>query len=285
MERMRYKSWASLALLSLGFDLRSADPPLFPDPVLEAAVRQQVFSKRDNKEPLTADDVKSISTVLARKGVKSLAGLEKCTAIASVEITDGEVADLAPLKGLTNIQFLRLANNRITDLAPLAALTGLQYLDITNNQVSSLEPLAKITTMNTLIVTGNRISDLGPLGEMKRLWSLYAAGNQITNLKPLAGLGWLSSLDLQNNGLKDLAPLAPLTSLNFLMLDGNAISDLTPLLEMARKDTAGEKRFAPYWQITITGNPLPAAALKTQIPELKKLTHTVTFGTRPAPKK
>ncbi|MFM8327143.1 MAG: hypothetical protein ACKN9U_19980, partial [Pirellulaceae bacterium] len=43
---------------------------VFPDKALEAAVRKEVFAKRFNEEPITADDVKNISQVVAKgKGI------------------------------------------------------------------------------------------------------------------------------------------------------------------------------------------------------------------------
>ena len=46
-------------------------------PALEAAVRSHVFGKRDNKEPLTADDVKNLSGIkTSGKAIKNLSGLE-----------------------------------------------------------------------------------------------------------------------------------------------------------------------------------------------------------------
>jgi hypothetical protein len=39
---------------------------LFPDKALEAAVRAEVFAKRYNQEPLTVDDVKTISQVVGK---------------------------------------------------------------------------------------------------------------------------------------------------------------------------------------------------------------------------
>src|SRR5437667_2443482 len=101
----------------------AAEAPLFPDPDLEAAVRAQVYGKRDNKEPLTVDDVKSLSGISAKgKPIKDLSGLERCAALAQLEISNAEVTDLSALRGLTNIQLLTLNNNRIKDVSPLAGM-------------------------------------------------------------------------------------------------------------------------------------------------------------------
>ncbi|MEO8270613.1 MAG: hypothetical protein ABI557_12900, partial [Aureliella sp.] len=71
-------AWAMLAGLA---PLAPADD-LFPDKGLEAAVRYEVFAKRYNQEPLTAEDVKNISKVEGKgKDIKSLQGLENCVAV------------------------------------------------------------------------------------------------------------------------------------------------------------------------------------------------------------
>jgi internalin A len=251
---------------------------IFPDPELEAVVRQSVFAKRDNKEPITADDVKSISTITARgKAIRDLTGLEKCSALAMLEIYDGQVSNVAPLANLTNIQSLTLKNNKVTDASPLSGLIKLQYLDLSGNQVSSAQPFEKLEALNSLLLSGNRISDAAPLAGLSKLWSLYLDGNQIADVKPLAGLKSLSSLDLRGNRIADVSALSGLTNLKYLMLDGNQIKDLSPLIAMGKKDAEGEKRFAPFWQIYLAGNPFP----KAQAAELRKVAHTVVTEKQP----
>jgi internalin A len=64
----------------------AAKPPppkpvaIFPDKALEAAVRKQVFAKRDNQEVLTAEDVATVSIIEGKKaGIKDLTGLENAS--------------------------------------------------------------------------------------------------------------------------------------------------------------------------------------------------------------
>ena len=60
---------------------------IFPDKNLEAAVRKEVFEKRNNDQPIIETDVPNISQVVGKgkegKKVASLAGLEKCRSIAA----------------------------------------------------------------------------------------------------------------------------------------------------------------------------------------------------------
>jgi hypothetical protein len=59
-----------------------------------------------------------------------------------------------------------------------------------------------------------------------------------------------------------------------LFLKNNKITDLKVLVEMAKKDFAGQKRFAPFWRVYLAGNPLSDEAKTKQVEELKK------YGTR-----
>jgi hypothetical protein len=94
--------------------------PIFADANLEKAVRKQVFAKRENNEPITAEDVANLSTVDGKgMGIKDLSGLEKCAALASLTLPGNQIANLGPLKGLGRLQFLDLSQNQVVDLAPL----------------------------------------------------------------------------------------------------------------------------------------------------------------------
>ena len=94
-----------LFIFCIGIPAHAAD--LFVDKTLESAVRQQVFAKRNSKDPLLAEDVKHVSTVKARgKKIRSLKGLEACKALASLELPDNEIEDLSPLADLERLQLL-----------------------------------------------------------------------------------------------------------------------------------------------------------------------------------
>ena len=58
---------------------------------------------------------------------------------------------------------------------------------------------------------------------------------------------------------------------SFIFLDGNKVTDLSPLVDLLKEDLNGEKRFAPYVQVYLKGNPLDSDKAKAQIAELKKL--------------
>lgn len=250
---------------------------IFPDKNLETAVRREVFEKRMKEDPIVEADVPNISQVVGKgkdgKKVANLAGLEKCRSVALIDLDNNEIIDLSSLKDLKNIQSLSLKGNKIKDLSPLAGLTNLQYLQLENNEVEDLSPLSGLTNMRSLYLTNNKIKDVTPIAKLTKLWSLYLGGNQITDIKPLAGLKGIDTIDLARNGLADISPLADLQPSKFLFLEKNQITDLSVLVAMAKKDAEGdkaEKRFAPFWNVFLFGNPLSDAAKGGQVAELQK---------------
>jgi hypothetical protein len=269
---------------SLCCSARAAADDLFPDKNLEAAVRKYVFEKRDKTDPLTAEDVRDISTIESKgkkddqeKKIRDLSGLDKCVSLALLDLENHEISDVTPLKDLKRLQSLNLAKNKIKDITPLATVSALQYLQLEDNEISSIEPVAKLEKLNSLYLSRNKIEDISHVVGLKKLWSLYLGGNQIADVKPLSDLKWLSSLDLKNNKLTDISPLAGLTELKYLFLEGNQVADLKTLVEMAQKDAAGDTRFAPFWRIYLAGNPLSDEAKTAQVEELKKLGGRITL--------
>lgn len=261
---------------SLTADLTGSE--LFPDKNLEAAVRQEVVQKRYNDEPLTIDDIRNISRVVAKgKGLESekkihrLVGLENCPSLRLIDLEGHEISDLTPLKDLELLQSVNLAGNRIKDLSPLGALERLQYLHLANNQIVDVKPIAKLRNLNALYLSKNQLQDIDPVAGMSKLWTLYVDGNEVKDIGPLKGLKSLSLLHLAGNQVHDISPLADLQELRFLFLNENELTDINPLLVMAQRDVAGDKRFAPFWYVSLSGNPLSDETENEQVKQLKQL--------------
>lgn len=267
----------SISLASLVSDLMAQDS-IFPDKNLEAVVRNYVFEKRNNDQPIVEDDVVNISTIKGKnKGIKDLTGLEKCRSLALLDLAGNEISNLEPIAGLKNIQSLDLSNNKISDIKPIEGLTKLQYVQLSDNQISDLTPLSKLENLRSLYLSNNKVQDLGPVANLKKVWSLYADGNQITDLKPIASMDKLDSLDIRGNQVADLTPLKGHERWKFLFLDNNKITDLEVLVETAKAANAKPDRSASFWQVFLAGNPLSDAAKSQQLEELKKQTKAVDF--------
>ena len=233
---------------------------VFKDKALEEGVRKFVFAKRYNKEPLVEADLIHLSTIkVTNAGIKDLSGLEKCRALASLDLAGNDITDFSAIKDLKRIQYLNLAKNKIENIEPISGLTALQYIELSNNRVKNLSPLEKLSNMRSLYLSNNRISDFSPALKLSKLWSLYLDHNQITKLDGVASLKSLTTLSAGNNELTDLSPLNGLTRLHFLFLENNKIANLDALVSMASTDYKGPKNFAPFLRLYMKGNPIDGA--------------------------
>lgn len=243
---------------------------IFPDKALEAAVRNEVFAKRDNDEPITVDDVAKISRVVAiGQGVKQLEGLQHCKSLMLIDFSDNEIKDLAPIANLRRLQSVTLTNNQITDISPLKDLIAMQLIDLSGNQIESIEPLSAMANLRTLYAADNRIKSLDPIAKLGKIWSLDVAGNQLTDLQPVAGMTWLTTLEISDNQIRSLDPITSLTDLDMLIMPGNPIESIAPLVSMCEKDAKADRRFAPYLDVYLSPTQAAQPILKTESEALK----------------
>ena len=250
-------------------EAKPAESSIFKDKKLEEAVRQYVFAKRNTTQPITAADVGTLSFIKAKgAGIKDLSGLEHCKHLSSLELGDNQISDITPLKGLAMIQLLDLSGNQIRDIAPLATLSALQYIELTGNKVSDIKPLSALTNLASVYLSNNQVSDISPLLGLPRLTTLYLDHNSISTIAGINGLKRLSSLSLSKNKISDLTPLMGLSGLYYLFLEENEIRDLTPLYLMAKQDFEGEKRFSPFFNLYLKGNPLQGNS-RSQLGDMK----------------
>jgi hypothetical protein len=270
-----------LCVGSFGLSLFAAtasaqDKPLVPDKNLETALKAEL--KKKAEEPLKEEDLKNVFFLEAKKKeIADLTGLEKCPNLALINLSGNKLTNLAPLAGLSNLQSLDLSKNQIADIAPLAKLEKLQYLQLEDNQIEKADAVAGLVKLQALYLSKNKITSVEPLAKLEKLASLYLGNNAIEDISHLKALKWVNNLDLRGNKVKDLSPLAGFTELRFTFLAGNPIADFAPLIAMAKADTEGQQRFAPYWKLYLDENALSDAA-KKQLEELKK------FGVRINPK-
>src|SRR5690606_3747833 len=94
---------AFVAIVSLVAEPLQAAEPLFPDKVLEAAVREEL--KKTEKDELKVEDVKNGIYFLqftgdAKRKITNLSGLEKCVNLHLLALPGNDIADLKPIAGL-----------------------------------------------------------------------------------------------------------------------------------------------------------------------------------------
>lgn len=250
---------------------RVADAGIIPDKGLEAAVRAQIFEKRDKTDELTEDDLKKVFFLDGKKkGIKDLTGLEKCPNLAEINLAGNEIEKVDALKDLKTLQSLDLSKNKIVDIAPLGNVKALQFLELSDNQITTVDAIGELTKLQALYIAGNKITNPAPIGKLTKLSSLDLARNQIADVKEIAPvIARLNLLKLSENQIADLTPFAAAAPRMMLLLEKNKITDLAPLVESCKKDSEGDKRFAPFLRLYLIDNPLSDAAKGAQIEALK----------------
>jgi Leucine-rich repeat (LRR) protein len=260
---------ASPTLTLVAGDIEFPDPNL--DTVFREILKKKQIDKTDKSKKITEEDVSTINFLDApKRGIENLAGLEKCRNLYEVKLNGNKIKDVKPLEECVHIQSLYLSKNEITEITPLIKLVKLQYLELESNQIQKLDGIQSLKALGFLELTQNQIESVAPLAEMTKLHALYLDKNKISDISPLKGLRWMERLGLRDNQIKDISALADMADLRFTFLERNQLSELTTLVEMAKKDVAGERRFAPYWRLYLAGNPLNDTG-KAQLQELAKL--------------
>ncbi len=215
----------------------------FPDPNLEAAVREAI--DRPEGRILTSDLVAVTSLSLPAEGIADLTGLEYYPNLKRLDVGGNQISDLSPLAHLRSLTELWLNGNQIADISPLEDLTGLTTLWLDDNQISDISPLESLTNLTDLRLQDNRIADISPLEDLIGLTALWLQDNRIADVSPLASLTGLTEIWLHNNPIADFSPLFPDPNLEVAIRDVIDVprgpilrSDLETLtaLSVARKE-------------------------------------------------
>ena len=251
---------ASLLTLSVGCSGEAGSSAVvFPDPKLEAAVREAIGKPSGDIKQSDLDDLTEFYA--DDKGIVDLAGLEYCTGLTVLALVENQIGDISPLSGLPSLDLLGLSSNRISDLSPLSNLMSLRTVFLEDNRISDLSPLSGLTGLTQLNIDRNEISDLSPLSGLTSLECLYLNLNQIGDISPISSLAGLWRLGLSVNQISNLSPLSGLTGLKDLDLSFNQISDIEPLVSnpgMADADI-----------VSLSNNPLNSSSINACIPALE----------------
>jgi internalin A len=244
---------------------------VFPDKALETAVRREVFEKRYNTEPITADDVKNISQVIGiGKGIKSLEGMQHCKALMKLDLANNEIVDLGPLKELKLLQSIDLSKNKIESIEPLALLVNSQYVQLSSNVISDIGPLKDMSNLRSLYIASNKIKSIEVLAGMKKMWTLDLSGNPVDNLTPISQLKFLDTMYLDGCGVKSLEFLRKMNP-SRLKLANNPIEDFGPLVETCELDAKGDNRMAQFLRLHIDESVMKSEKHATALERLRSM--------------
>ena len=111
----------------------------FPDVNLEAAVREAIDIAED---PIYPSDLDGLTLLVALgRNIINVTGLECCTNLTHLNLTNNDITDISPLTDLTGLTILYLGSNQISDISPLVNITSLTILSLNDNQVTDISPL------------------------------------------------------------------------------------------------------------------------------------------------
>ena len=202
-----------------------------PDPNLKSFLMKKL--KKKENEVIHANELKSIYNLgLADMGITNIQGLEYCTNLDILDLSNNQISDLSPLSNLQKLKALYLGENQISNISPLSKLTSLDILEINNNQIEDIGPLATLTQLTFLMAFNNNITDISAMSHMSNLEIVKLDYNNISDLSPLSNLPKLKQIDMAHNNISDLSPLSSILSLEHVYFYGNQISDMSPLANL-----------------------------------------------------
>ena len=90
----------------------------FPDPNLEAAVREAIEKPTGD---IYQSDLEDLTTLRADfEDIDDLSGLGYCTSLTDLSLGYNNISDASPLSTLTGLSSLRLHKNQISDISSLS---------------------------------------------------------------------------------------------------------------------------------------------------------------------
>lgn len=214
----------------------SDDVVVFPDAVLEAAVRSKIERAAGD---LHVSDLNSVTRFSPHppsgSDIVDLSGMEAMTSLVELDIENQQVSDITPIQNLLHLEVLLLSENLIVDLSPLENLVNLKGLYIYHNYAPNhdISPLSSLVNLQSLNLGNMGIADIAPLQELHDLRYLLIAGNPISNLSPLSGLTELYDLTIGTSNVTDLTPISTLTNLRHLDFRGIHVTNLNALTNMS----------------------------------------------------
>lgn len=212
-------------------------PVSFEDPVVEAAVRDEVGNAGD---PLTAEQVAQV-TELAVAGVTSLSGVECLTSLRIVMISDSFVPTFVPL-----------------------SQCPIDYVAVDYSS-APYEEIGELSALKTLLLTGPEVADIDFVSGLGLLEGLVLHRTTVTDIGPVAGLLRLELFGATESPVSDISALSGLTELRRVYLSGTYISSLAPL------DRSPPVLLSGCAEIEVLDTNLDATTLDVTIPHLCEL--------------
>jgi len=178
------------------------EPITIPDMHLEAAIRNAIGKPVGD---IFAADLQGLQELIAvGPGIHNLTGLEYCSNLEHLNLSENAVADLSPISNLTMLTYLNLNDNHISNISPLGQLQRLEYLNLGTNHISNISYLLGLINLTDLYLGENAVRDLISLRFLGELKNLDLHSNRLDDISVLVqnlGLGQGDRVWLEDNNL------------------------------------------------------------------------------------
>jgi len=207
--------------------LAVAEAVAFPDPNLEAAIRQALDMPEGMLTRADLARLKSLEAV--GRGISDLSGLEHCTHLTLVELTNNNLSDITPLERLIMLETVWLSMNQISDITPLEHHPNVHAIALDWNAVADIRPLSTLRQLKQLNLNSNTVATLEPLRDLTHLQTIEISDNPLSDLRTLATFAELRTLNLDDLRSPDLTAIADLRSLERLQVARSNVTDISAL--------------------------------------------------------
>ncbi len=201
----------------------------FPDPSLEAAVREAI--NKPSGPIYTQHLLTIIELDLSERGIEKLDGIEVFRNLRILNLENNPLQVISPLSQLDKLQELNLSNTAITDFRILGKLRKLQNLNLSENDIFDISPLKSLKNLIHIDLSLNKIEEISSLSQLTDLRELNLRENAISDISVVAYLKNLTYLNMHSNtAINDLTPIAKLTQLETLILRNVSVGDQIEIL-------------------------------------------------------
>ncbi|RFA10641.1 hypothetical protein B7R54_16595 [Subtercola boreus] len=172
----------------------------FPDAGLKACVLEALGAPGPE---VALADLQTLTNLQCReRGIASLDGLGRASALSVLDLESNELTDPGPLAGLSELKSLDVSYNRLQGVSVLRGLPGLVVVDASYNSIGTL-------------------GDLSALAHLDRI---SLAHNSLSSAASFAGGAVLREVDLSYNLLADASFASRLTQVRLLSVAGNRLT-------------------------------------------------------------
>ncbi len=215
---------------------------IIEDIYLEARIRYKLNYKEGGLNAIKLmmlDTLLYADFILKNYKTKSIKGIENCSNLIYLPLSNESITDLTPLSALTKLEFLDLNQNyTVEDISPLTNLVNLKKLILYSNPIKDISPLANLTNIVYLDLLDLPINDINSLSNLINLETLYASGVGVkvnfNNISSLNNLTKLTRLDLAGRGIVNLKPIENLTELILLQVSYDSLTEISSVSKMKK---------------------------------------------------